>query len=112
MRSDAHRADEAAAPIWAGVHRLLDRADQAGLVFHRPEPLAARRLRALGEEPPEELVETERLGTAFALAGAAHLARARQAVDGPLLVVKGPELAAFYPDPALRISRDLDLVAP
>jgi hypothetical protein len=54
----------------------------------------------------------ERLGAAFALAGEAHLARARAAVDGPLLVIKGPELAPLYPEPALRISRDLDLVSP
>jgi hypothetical protein len=95
---------------WAGVDRLLERGDGPALAFHRLEPLAARRLRALGREVPAELAEVERLGAAFALAAAAHLARAREAVAGPLLVVKGPELAARYPDPALRISRDVDLV--
>jgi putative nucleotidyltransferase-like protein len=112
MRPDADHTSDAAEPIWAGVDRLVARADSAGLVFHRLEPLAARRRRALGEEAPAELVEVERLGTAFALAASAHLARARAAIDGPFLVVKGPELAALYPDPSLRISRDLDLVAP
>lgn len=100
------------AVIWAGVDRLLERADERSLVFHRLEPLAARRLRALGREVPEELLETERLGAAFALAAAAHLRRARTAVDGPLLLLKGPELATRYPEPSLRISRDLDLLAP
>ena len=112
MPAEPPQAHTAAEPIWAGVDRLLARGGEPGLAFHRLEPLAARRLRALGEEPPEELVETERLGTAFALAAGVHLARARAAVDGPLLVVKGPELAALYPDPTLRISRDLDLVVP
>jgi Uncharacterised nucleotidyltransferase len=98
--------------VWAGVDRLLARADPEALVFHRLEPLAAHRLRTLGRDLPEDLLETERLGVAFALAGEAHLARARDAVEGPLLLVKGPDLAARYPDPALRISRDLDLVVP
>ncbi|MGH3040190.1 MAG: nucleotidyltransferase family protein [Gaiellaceae bacterium] len=104
--------NEPTAVIWAGVDRLIDRADGSGLVFHRLEPLAARRLRELGRDVPEDLVETERLGAAFALAASAHLARARAAVEGPLLLVKGPEVAARYPDPSLRISRDLDLVHP
>jgi hypothetical protein len=98
--------------IWAGVDRLLERADERALVFHRLETLAARRLRLRGQEVPEELVESERLGAAFALAATAHLTRVRAAVDGPLLVFKGPELAARYADPTLRIARDLDLVAP
>lgn len=100
------------AVIWAGVDRLVERADERALVFHRLEPLGAARLRRRGLEVPEELAETELLGTAFALAATAHLARARATVDGPLLLLKGPELAARYPDPAQRISRDLDLVAP
>ena len=98
------------ATIWAAVDRLLDRADERALAFHRLEPLAARRLRLLGLEVPQGLAETERLGAAFALAATAHLARARAAVDGPLLLIKGPELALRYPDPSLRISRDVDLV--
>jgi Uncharacterised nucleotidyltransferase len=107
----ASTADDRAT-IWAGVDRLLDRADGRALVVHRLEPLAASRLRRLGEPVPEELVEVERLGAAFALAATAHLTRARDAVGEPLLVLKGPELAALYPEPSLRISRDLDLVGP
>jgi hypothetical protein len=99
--------------IWAGVDRLVDHAsDEGALILHRLEPFAARRLRALGREVPEGLAESERLGAAFALAASVHLERARAAVDGPLLVMKGPELAVRYPDPALRIYRDLDLLAP
>lgn len=107
------RADEARAALFAGVDRLLVRAGEgAQLEIHRLEPFAARRLRTLGREVPEELADAERLGAAFALAASVHLERARAAVDGPLLVVKGPEVAARYPDAAMRIYRDLDLVAP
>jgi hypothetical protein len=99
--------------LWTSVDRLIGIApDERALRVHRLEPLAGRRLRALGRDVPEEAAESERLGTAFALAAEAHLARARAAVEGPLLVVKGPEVAALYPDPATRISRDVDLVVP
>jgi hypothetical protein len=101
------------AALWAGVDRLVERAGPgAALSLHRLEPLAARRLRALGRAVPEELAESQRLGAAFALAASVHLQRARAAVDGPLLVLKGPELGALYPDASLRIYRDLDLFAP
>lgn len=113
--ANAHPAasDDARAALWAGVDRLVERAGRgAALTLHRLEPFAARRLRELGREVPEELAESERLGAVFALAAQAHLARARAAVDGPLLVAKGPELAARYPDASLRIYRDLDLLVP
>jgi Uncharacterised nucleotidyltransferase len=99
--------------LWARVDELIGAAPGArALTVHRLEPLAARRLRALGRDVPDEAAESERLGAAFALAAEAHLARARAAVEGPLLIVKGPEVAALYPDPATRVSRDVDLVVP
>jgi hypothetical protein len=99
--------------IWESVDRLIGAApDERALTVHRLEPLAARRLRSLGVAVPEAAAESERLGAAFSLAAGAHLARARAAVEGPLLIVKGPEVAALYPDPATRVSRDVDLVAP
>ena len=104
--------DDARTALFAGVDRLVERAGPgAALTLHRLEPLAARRLRVRGREVPEELAESERLGAAFALAAPVHLQRARAAVEGPLLVVKGPELAAGYPDDSLRVYRDLDLFA-
>ena len=99
--------------IWESVDRLIGAAsNERALTVHRLEPLAARRLRSRGDAVPEAAAESERLGAAFSLAAEAHLARARAAVEGPLLVVKGPEVAALYPDPATRVSRDVDLVAP
>lgn len=38
------------------------------------------------------------------------LRRLREVTDGPLLVLKGPEVAARYPDPALRSFVDLDVL--
>jgi hypothetical protein len=34
----------------------------------------------------------------------------REAYDGPIVVIKGPEVGARYPDPALRPLRDLDVL--
>ena len=40
----------------------------------------------------------------------AVLSAAREAYDGQMLLLKGPEVAACYPDPALRPSKDLDIL--
>ena len=99
--------------LWRGVDRLVDRAPTAtDLRSHRIEPLAARRLRARGRVVPEELALEERRAAVATLAGPVLLERVRAACDGPLLLFKGPEAAARYPDPALRQFKDLDLLAP
>jgi Uncharacterised nucleotidyltransferase len=46
------------------------------------------------------------------LAAPVLLERVRAACDGPLLLFKGPEVAARYPEPALRQFKDLDLLVP
>jgi hypothetical protein len=46
------------------------------------------------------------------LAAPAVLREVRSACDGPIVVMKGPELAARYPEPALRPYADLDLLVP
>jgi hypothetical protein len=89
-----------------GSHSLQD------LCLHRVELLAARRWRELGREVPMELVARERKAAATAMAAPALLERIRAETDGPLLLMKGPELARRYPDPALRGFRDLDIVVP
>ena len=97
--------------IWAGVDGLLERADERALVFHRLEPFAARRLRGSAASPGR-LAEVERLGAAFALAatpispGRGPRSTARSSSS------RGPSWPSLYPEPSLRISRDLDLVAP
>jgi len=54
----------------------------------------------------EELVT---IGAGFSVREA--LARARDAIDGTLILLKGPEVAARYPDAYLRPVGDLDLLA-
>ena len=99
----------AADGLWEGVDRLLERltpdlASEQGL-----GPLAARRGRLAGEEVPGDLLREERAGRTAAMVAPAMLRRAREAYDGPLLLVKGPELTARYPDGARRFG-DLDLI--
>jgi hypothetical protein len=99
-----------AAGLWDGVDRLLDRLDPEPTGDHGLGPLAARRDRQRGEEPPERIFREERAARTAALVAPVLLARARAAYDGPLLLVKGPELTRCYPDGARGLG-DLDLVA-
>ncbi len=96
---------------WERVEQLAARApDPSDLRFHRLELVAARRLRDAGEEPAPQLGDAERLAALVALAAPVVLGRARAAYGGRMALFKGPELAARYPDPALRPYRDLDLL--
>jgi len=97
--------------IWAAVDRLVDRAPNVeALVAHRLEPFAARRLRARGEPVPEKLARLERTSELYSVLVPVLMADIRRGCTGPLLVVKGPEAAARYPDPALRPYIDVDLL--
>jgi hypothetical protein len=100
----------AADGLWEGVNRLLERLTPELAAEHGLGPLAARQRRLAGAEVPEHLLQEERAGRAATLVAPALLKRAREAYDGPLLLVKGPELVARYPDAARRFG-DLDLVA-
>lgn len=101
---------EGAEGLWNGVEGLLERLTPERAGDHGLGALAARRLRLRGEEPPERLLREERAARVGALVAPVLLARAREAYDGPLLLVKGPELSRRYPDGARGFS-DLDLVA-
>jgi Uncharacterised nucleotidyltransferase len=101
----------APAAIWAAVDRLIDAAaSPRDLRAHGLHLLAVRRWRAQRRPIPPELVAAERAASFVALAAPAVLAEARAAYDGPIVLLKGPELAARYPDPALRPYGDLDLL--
>lgn len=100
----------AADGLWDGVDRLLDRLSPEAAAEQKLGPLAARRLRALGRPIPENLAREERAARAGSLVAPAVLARVRAAYDGPLLLIKGPELASCYPAGARRLG-DLDLIA-
>ena len=59
---------------------------------------------------PVGLVDEERVSAIFAMAAQIVLEKARSAIEGPLVVFKGPVLAGLYPDPVLRPFRDVDLL--
>jgi len=99
--------------IWDGVDRLLDRAVGVDeLRAHRIEVLAASRWRARGRAVPAELEREERSAAISGMVAPAVLERVRAAVDGPLLLLKGPEIASLYPNPAFRPFADLDILSP
>jgi hypothetical protein len=103
----------AAAPsLWAGVDAVIDRTSSLrDLRAHRLQLLAARRWRELGREVPSEIVEEEFRSACQFAASKALLRDAVAAYDGPLLVLKGPHTASFYPAPQLRPFSDVDVLA-
>jgi hypothetical protein len=97
--------------IWEGVDRLIDGARSPhDLRAHGLHLLAAQRWREQGRTVPASLVESERDASMLSLAAPLVLGEVRADCDGPMLLVKGPEIAARYPDPALRPFGDLDLI--
>lgn len=98
--------------MWQQVDTLLARAPHVrALRFHRLELLEAHRRRVAGLAPLPELSQDVAASTFIELAVPTVLARARDAYDGRLLVMKGPEVAADYPEGRCRRYRDLDLLA-
>jgi hypothetical protein len=96
---------------WQGVARLLDRAPTiADLRIHRLELLAAARCRELGVPTPRELEGDVLEAQLASLTAGVLVRRLREICDGPLLVFKGLEVAAYYPAPGLRPFGDVDVL--
>lgn len=109
--SASARVSHGPAGLWTGVDYLIDRAPRmSDLWEHRVHLLAARRWRELGREIPPELLFAEQRAKVATLTAPVLLEKVRDAVDTPLLLLKGPEVAARYPDPAMRPFGDLDLL--
>jgi hypothetical protein len=95
------------------VGALIDNApSSAALAYHRVELVAAARWRRKGRPIPAELVACERAAAVSALAAGPLLERVRQATDGPLVLIKGLDVARYYPDPTERDFSDLDVLTP
>jgi putative nucleotidyltransferase-like protein len=98
-----------ASPIWPVVDRLLAQLDPDAARAHGLVPLTAERLRSRGEDVPQAFLQEERAAKIANLIAPSVLARARDAYDGLMLVIKGPEVSALYPGRA-RMLADLDLL--
>ncbi len=97
--------------MWDRVEEVISRAPSIdALRLHGVELLAAKALRARGEDVPAELREEEREAAMRALAAPVILRHARAAYGGGMMLIKGPQVAARFPDPAVRSFRDLDLI--
>jgi hypothetical protein len=91
--------------------RRLDEITVAGATAHELGPLAARRWRSLGRRVPLAFQQQERAALIAQRFAPTILAHARTAFDGPMIVFKGPEVAARYP-PGMRRFSDVDLLVP
>jgi hypothetical protein len=99
--------------FWAAAYALVARAPSvADVLAHRLGLLAAAARRAQGLPVPQAFVAQEQLAAVTVVTARALLRRIRAVCDGPLVIVKGPELAAHYPQDTLRVYGDLDLLAP
>lgn len=97
--------------VWGRVEEIVHRADSVdALKRHGVELVAAHVWRQRGRPVPDELYVDERIAAIRTLAVPVLLNRIRAAYDGRLVLMKGPEVGARYPDPALRPFRDLDFL--
>jgi hypothetical protein len=97
--------------LWSAVGALIDGASVEGVLAHKLGPLAAGRRRAAGEPVPEVFAAEERAVSFVTLSATPVLRRIRELRDGPLVLLKGPEVAALYP-PHGRWFGDVDVLTP
>jgi hypothetical protein len=95
--------------LWKSVDDFLERASLPGILAHKLGPLAANRLRRLGEPLPEILSIEERGASLCMLTAVPIVEQVRANTEGPVLLHKGPELAKIYPAQARRF-RDVDVL--
>jgi hypothetical protein len=98
--------------MWEHVDSLLadSQSPLSVLRVHRVELLEARRRRAAGLALEGDLIADATRVAVNEMAAPALLARVRAAYDGPLLLMKGPEVALDYGAPGLRSFGDLDFL--
>jgi Uncharacterised nucleotidyltransferase len=97
--------------MWAQIDAIVAQAPHVrALRFHKVALLEARRRRAAGLDPLPELGPDETTAAFSELAVPALLSRCRDAYDGRIVLVKGPEVALDYPAPGTRPFGDLDLL--
>jgi hypothetical protein len=98
-------------PLWPAVGALIDSASIDGVLAHKLAPLAAGRRRSAGEPVPEAFAAEERAASFAGLSAIGLLQRIRELGDGPIVLLKGPEVAALYPQNGRRFG-DIDVLTP
>jgi hypothetical protein len=99
--------------LWEAVGRIVDRAPSlADLEAHQLAPFAVARWPAAERRVPDGQRVQARATAATALSVPLLLERIRDAVRGPILLIKGPEVSSYYPARWLRPHHDLDLLVP
>lgn len=112
-RPPTRRESSADNNLWLAdvIERLVETAPSLdALRKHRLHLAAARLWRSDGREVPADLVFDARAAAVRAMLARCILGKARSAYGGPLMLMKGPEVAAHYPVPSDRPFRDLDLL--
>ncbi len=97
--------------MWDRIDELVAQAPSAAAIHHHQLSAVAarvRRCRGLPVEPQQRAAE--RAAAIGALSAVHLLRRVREAVDEPLVLIKGPEVAASYPQPESRLFKDLDIL--
>lgn len=97
--------------LWSSVEALIDNASIDGILIHKLGPLAAGFRRAAGEPVPEVFAAEERIASLAAMIADPVLRRIREVGDGPMVLLKGPEVAALYPPNGRRFG-DIDVLTP
>jgi len=96
-------APQGSPAVWERLDALLDHAPgEAALRAHGVHLLGAQRLRERGRPVSSGLEADGWTAAILTLVAPVLLERVREACDGPLVLMKGPEVAARYPDPAQR----------
>ena len=109
--SPAQDAADDPSALWRRVEELAAAAPLLNdLVAHRLECFELRRRRRLGIPVPDALAQHELAAIAASRSAVVLLERARGSYDGPMMLLKGFELAIRYPEPWLRPFNDLDLL--
>lgn len=111
LASDQLARRRGAFAIWERVEEIVCATSSVdALRHHGVELVAARAWRRRGRPLPDALQLDERIAAIRTLGVPLLLKQIRAAYDGTLVLMKGPEVGAHYPDPALRPFCDLDFL--
>lgn len=95
---------------WRSIERVVERLPEPSLKPHGVHLIAADIWRQQGVDVPLAYQQAARFRAIQTPATAVLLERVCATVSGPIMLMKGPEVALRYPDPALRPFGDLDLL--